>query len=282
MLQYFVERNYRSVFTRGYTPRLEYICNVGSDASTMPRSMHEHKNLIEILLIYGGAGIYIIDGERYTAKKGDLILYNSGTVHDEFGGSGNDLSTYCVAVSNLKLVDLKRVNKILPDKYSPVLPSGEYFDELLSIFRAIERESYRPSGAETANLLALALVAKVRNLLKTHGLPRREKIPSLSSVAKDFIDAHYTENIKLEDIARAVDTDVYKLSKVFKAEIGISPMRYVILRRIGEAQNLLINTDMTVTRIALSVGYNDSNYFQNVFKDFMQMTPREYRKRWTK
>ncbi|MBQ3443012.1 MAG: AraC family transcriptional regulator [Selenomonadaceae bacterium] len=281
MLQYFVERNYRSVFGGGYTPRLEYICNVGADVTTMPRSMHEHKNLVEILIVDDGAGIFIIDGERYTAKKGDLILYNSSTVHDEFGGSGNDLSSYCVAISNLKLANLS-VNKILPDEYLPILPSGEYFDELLNIFRAIERESYRPSGAETANLLSLALVAKICTLIKTHGQPRREKEPTLSSLVKDFIDEHYTENIKLEDIARAVGANVYNLAKVFKAEIGISPMRYVILRRLGEAQNLLINTNMTITRIALSVGYNNSNYFQNVFKDFMQMTPREYRKRWTK
>ncbi|MBR3050610.1 MAG: helix-turn-helix transcriptional regulator [Selenomonadaceae bacterium] len=281
MLQYFVERNYKSVFDRGYTPRVEYICNVGAESSTMPRSMHEHKNLAEILIVDDGAGIFIIDGERYTAKKGDLILYNSGTVHDEFGGSGNDLSTYCVAVSNLKLANLP-VNKILPKEYSPILPSGEYFDELLSIFRAIERESYRANGAETANLLALALVAKICTMLKTHGLPRKEKVPSLSSRAKDFIDDHYTENIRLEDIASAVNSNVYNLAKIFKAEIGISPMRYVVLRRLGEAQNLLINTDMTITRIALNVGYNNSNYFQNVFKDFMQMTPKEYRKRWTK
>ena len=281
MLQYFVERNYQSVFGKGYMPRLEYICNVDATVTTMPRTMHEHKKLVEILIVDDGAGIFIIDGERYTAKKGDLILYNSGTVHDEFGGSGNGLSTYCVAVSNLKLANLP-VNKILPEEFSPILPSGEYFDELLSIFRAIERESYRPSGAETANLLALALVAKICSLLKTHGQYRKEKIPSVSHRAKDFIDEHYTENIKLEDIARAVGSDVYKLAKVFKAEIGISPMRYVVLRRIGEAQNLLINTDLTITRIALSVGYNNSNYFQNVFKDFMQMTPKEYRKRWTK
>ena len=282
MLQYFVERNYKTIFGRGYTPRLEYICNVGADVTTMPRSMHEHKNLVEILLVDDGAGLFIIDGERYTAKKGDLILYNSGSVHDEFGGSGNDLSTYCVAVSNLKLVDFKTVNKILPDEYSPILPSGEYFDEMLNIFRAIERESYRPSGAETANLLTLALVAKICSMLKTHGIPRKQKEPSLTSLAKDFIDAHYTENIKLDDIARAVGTTVYRISKIFKAEIGIPPMRYVILRRMGEAQNLLINTDMTITRIAISVGYNDSNYFQNVFRDFMNMTPKEYRKRWTK
>ena len=281
MLQYFVERNYKPIFGRGYTPRLEYICNVGADVTTMPRSMHEHKNLAEILIVDDGAGIFIIDGERYTAKKGDLILYNSGTVHDEFGGSGNNLSTYCVAISNLKLANLP-VNKILSKEYSPILPSGEYFDELLNIFRAIERESYRPNCAETANLLALALVAKICTMFETHGQPRKEKVPTLSSRAKDFIDDHYTENIKLEDIAAAVGSNVYNLAKIFKAEIGISPMRYVVLRRLGEAQNLLINTDMTITRIALNVGYNNSNYFQNVFKDFMNMTPKEYRKRWTK
>lgn len=65
-------------------------------------------------------------------------------------------------------------------------------------------------------------------------------------------------------------------------DIDFSPMKYVNLRRMGEAQNLLINTSWTITRIALSVGYNNSNYFQNVFKDFMKITPKEYRKKWTK
>jgi len=148
MLQYFVERNYRTIFGKGYTPRLEYICNVDANVTTMPRSMHEHKTLVEILIVDDGAGIFIIDGERYTAKKGDLILYNSGAVHDEFGGSGNNLSTYCVAISNLKLANLP-VNKILPEEYSPIMPSGEYFDELLSISgrlsaKVIARTAQRP------------------------------------------------------------------------------------------------------------------------------------------
>lgn len=57
-------------------------------------------------------------------------------------------------------------------------------------------------------------------------------------------------------------------------------MQYCILHRIGEAQNLLINTGDTITKIAMTVGYNNSNYFQNVFKDALGMTPREYRQKW--
>ena len=282
MLQFFIDNSYHSVFSKGYIPRLEYICNVGSDSSTMPRSMHEHKNLVEILLIYEGAGIYIINSERYTAKKGDLILYNSCTVHDEFGGSGSDLCTYCVALSGLKLVNFSQINKILPDIYSPILPCGDYFEEFLQIFQIIERESLRPQGAEIATYLSMALVTKICKILKNHGVLQQNQKSSLSEQARKYIDSHYKEDLHLENIAKATYTNVYNLSRVFKSDIGISPMKYVILRRIGEAQNLLINTDMNITEIAMNVGYNNSNYFQNVFKDAMKMTPKEYRKKWTK
>ena len=99
--------------------------------------------------------------------------------------------------------------------------------------------------------------------------------------ARAFIDKNYKESIRLGDIAAATHTNAYYLSHLFKAEIGLSPMKYVILRRIGEAQNLLINTGMTITQIAAQVGYNNSNYFQNVFKSALGMTPGEYRRKWT-
>ena len=74
LLQYFPNHRYRSAFCKNSTPRLEYVCHVGADASHMPRSMHEHDYLCEVVLITQGAGIYMIDGQRYTAQKGDLIL----------------------------------------------------------------------------------------------------------------------------------------------------------------------------------------------------------------
>ena len=57
-------------------------------------------------------------------------------------------------------------------------------------------------------------------------------------------------------------------------------MQYVTRRRIGEAQNLLINTQLSITEIAANVGYNNSNYFQNVFRKAVGLTPGNYRKKW--
>ena len=282
MLQFFIKQPYHSIFQAGYIPRLEYICNVGAEASIMPRKMHEHKNLIEILLVYSGVGVYIINAERYTAKKGDLILYNSNTVHDEFGGVGSNLGTYCIALSNFKLTHIKNPNTILPANYSPIVPTNEHFDDLLKMFQLIEREYFYPNSSEIVNYLSMAIATKACDLIKRHGIQKKSQQHTLSHHALKYIDLHYKDDIKLEDIAKAVNANIYYLSHVFKDEIGISPMKYVIFRRLGEAQNLLINTSMTVTQIAISVGYNNSNYFQNVFKAAMHMTPRQYRIKWTK
>ncbi len=278
MLQYFPDHRYRSTFCKNSSPRLEYVCHVGTDASHMPRSMHEHDHLCELLLVSQGAGIYMIDGRRYTAQKGNLIIYNSRTVHDEFGGSGSNLVTYCIAIGGLRIGGLP-ADHLLPDGYCPVQPLRQHFAEVQSLFDAIEKEA--KSHAEIANYLTMALITKLAAFLREEGLQEEQQTPTLAAKARAFIDKNYKEAIRLGDIATATHTNAYYLSHLFKAEIGLSPMKYVILRRIGEAQNLLINTDMTITQIAAQVGYNNSNYFQNVFKGALDMTPGEYRRKWT-
>lgn len=279
MLQYFPKRSFRSLFQKNSSPSLAYVCNVGPEASHMPRSMHEHPHLAEILLLYGGAGIYMIDGRRYTAQKGDLILYNSHVVHDEHGGSGSGLGIYCIAVSGL-CVDGLPQGHILPASLSPIQSTGDDFDEFMALFGAIEKEA--PTHPETAHYLTLSLLTKISAHLAEHGKKEEAAVPSTVRAARAYIDQNYKDAICLEDIARATHTNPYYLAHLFKEEVGLPPMKYVALRRIGEAQNLLINTEMTVTQIAAQVGYNNSNYFQSVFKRAMGITPREYRVRWVR
>lgn len=281
MLQYFMPHKYKHILNRDCTPKLEYFCKVDEVSSVMPRAMHVHENLVEVLLVYEGSGIYTIDNNKYIAKKGDLIFYNSGVVHDEFGGNGSNLGTYCLGISNLKIVKLGN-NKIIEDNYCPIINCNEYFDDILSMFDII-RKSIDVDGihvAEFSNFLVQALVVKFRIIIEKKGDVKQIKEPSLATKVKIYIDKNYNENISLKSIAEAVNANQYYLSHIFKEEIGFSPMQYVTRRRIGEAQNLLINTQLSITEIAANVGYNNSNYFQNVFKKIVGYTPGSYRKRW--
>ena len=55
-------------------------------------------------------------------------------------------------------------------------------------------------------------------------------------------------------------------------------MQYIINRRIGEAQNLLINTDYSITQIADKVGYDNPSYFNMLFTKLIGMSPGKFRK----
>lgn len=281
MLQYFMQRKYKHIFSKGFVPKLEYFCKVDENSSQMPRAMHVHKNLVEVLLVYEGNGIYTIEHNKYIAKKGDLIFYNSGVVHDEFGGHGDNLSTYCLGISNLKLVHLEK-DKIIAENYCPVINCYDYFEEILSILEIIQHniDTNSANVAEYSDFLMQALIVKFCTIIEQNGNFKQIKEPSLATKVKIYIDKNYNENISLQTIAVAVNANQYYLSHIFKGETGFSPMQYVTRRRIGEAQNLLINTKLSITEIAANVGYNNSNYFQNVFRKMVGFTPGDYRKRW--
>ena len=170
----------------------------------------------------------------------------------------------------------------MQDSPGQVLRHVEETGQIFRLCRIIEREIQTEEGADTANLLARALFTKLARLILAKGVKEEQREDSLAARMRRYIDSHYREELRLSDIAQAMHANAYYLSHIFKEESGFSPMKYATLRRIGEAQNLLINTDMTITAIAAQIGYNNSNYFQNAFRNAVGISPGEYRKKWTK
>lgn len=70
----------------------------------------------------------------------------------------------------------------------------------------------------------------------------------------------------------------YYLAHAFTKHTGVSPINYLIKKRIEEAKNLLSATDYSVAQIALSVGFSSHAYFAQVFKKEVGMSPISYRK----
>lgn len=69
------------------------------------------------------------------------------------------------------------------------------------------------------------------------------------------------------------------MMRVFKKEKGITISQYRNLRRIKEAKELIQFSNLSMTEIALMVGFSNPQYFSTFFKDIEEMTPLEYRKR---
>ena len=69
----------------------------------------------------------------------------------------------------------------------------------------------------------------------------------------------------------------FYLSHAFKREYGVSPINYMISKRIEESKYLLAETDLSMTQIAQLLGFSSLSYFSQVFRRTQSVTPMEYR-----
>lgn len=100
--------------------------------------------------------------------------------------------------------------------------------------------------------------------------------------ASKYVHMHLSEPIRLNDVANYVNLSPNYFSSLFKREMSISFADYVNQTRIKESQYLLETTDYTILDIAISVGYNNQNYFTTIFRKFTGITPKQYRMRSAK
>ena len=95
----------------------------------------------------------------------------------------------------------------------------------------------------------------------------------------EYIASHIDEQITVAMLADRVCLTESHLVKAFRKDLGITPLQYIIKRKIQYAQSLLLRTDMNVGEIARAVGMNDSSYFIRLFKKNIGFTPQDYRGR---
>ena len=100
--------------------------------------------------------------------------------------------------------------------------------------------------------------------------------------AIDYLHRNYQENIKLSTLAEYVHLNESYLSSIIKKSTGLSFTEILNQIRIDEAKKLLINTNLSVEKIADTTGFSSWSYFSRVFKKCCGITPAEYRRKGTK
>jgi len=99
--------------------------------------------------------------------------------------------------------------------------------------------------------------------------------------AKEYLEAHYTEEISLEDVAEYVNISPQYFSKLIKKHTGLNFIDWLSMLRVNKAKELLANSNLTVKEVCYMVGYKDPNYFSRIFKKKIGLTPSEYIKKNT-
>lgn len=243
------------------------------------RSMHLHEDRLELNFILSGNGTHVVGGELCNTQAGDVLIHNSGVLHDENLILDSQINAWCIAVTNLKLPG-RPVNELVPKNFSPRIPCQSVAEHLAQLYPLIHYYIQQKNGYVIADAIARAVVLIVHEIIRTNALAASKENNFVAEKILRYIEEHYAENLSLRDLAELVNANEYYLSHTFKKITHYSPQQYILRRRIGKAQCLLIYTSLTLTEIAARVGYDDSNYFSRVFKKIIGMSPRLYRQKW--
>ncbi|MDQ0256717.1 YesN/AraC family two-component response regulator [Evansella vedderi] len=110
---------------------------------------------------------------------------------------------------------------------------------------------------------------------------KKEEKASAVDKVKDYIDMYFSENISIEEIARKLYVHPSHLMRAFKKEHGITISHYRNKKRIKEAKDLLTQTKLSMTEIAIIIGFNTPQYFSTIFLKEEGLTPKEYKQQYT-
>ncbi|MCI9332893.1 MAG: AraC family transcriptional regulator [Oscillibacter sp.] len=267
-------------------PRMVYITNTELDDSGAVRAIHSHRETAEIALVYRGHGAHKIDNRIYDSEPGDLLLYNTDILHQDLSSTGDEpMCFYLCGIRGLQLEGrMPGVITSNPDDY--LIKSGPYREFLFRGFEMLERSIQEhpphtsPNISATAHGFLQSLLAIVSYLLDgrvSSGNGQTSEERSLAEDIRRYVDRNYTRNFSLSELAESLHVNRYYASHTFSAAFGMTIIRYRTLRRIGEAQSLLTDTDSSITYIASLIGYDDPNQFSQAFANIVGMPPSKYR-----
>lgn len=281
MTQRFDNKDFISTFENDSIPKLLYISKVDHKHTSLPRAMHMHQDVMEIIFIKEGKGSHTIGGRHYKTQKGDILIYNNSILHNEYANPDSQMSVYCCGITNLKISGLPK-NHLVPVQCSYVLQSKEYATNIESLLAMMYTQiSLEKHGkTEICSYLLRAMITLILQIPdKNFVFPLTEK-SILEQEIKSFLDDNYFHNITLNFISQKFHVSPYYLVHIFKEFTGYSPIQYIIQRRIGEAQSLLINTNESITNISCMVGYDNTSYFTTLFSKTVGISPKKYRQLW--
>jgi AraC-like DNA-binding protein len=249
---------------------------------------HSH-DFLEMAFVLSGEGRYRIEEEIYTVTEGDLLLFNPGMRHQALFMKEAEVPTteFFVGFSDIQIEGYEKNYCPLPGGRTIYHTTGELRQKLFRFAASMEAENALRNVGRYFMLKAYLMQMLIVVLRESVTPPKPQPGCSFDSVNKkhvveqivNYFGDHYDQKISLDQIAENMYLSPFYISKIFKSEVGDTPIRHLINIRLEKARELLENENsLSIQEIACSVGYDDAYHFSKLFKKRYGVSPTQFKK----
>lgn len=269
-----------------YTPSdwaktsLFYVQEVGTLKSLKQHiSKRKGLNSFLFLLVLSGEGIFTYKNEETILHAGDCILIDCKNAYSHQSSEKHSWELMWVHYNGPIAQQYYNyfINKYDSNIFHADIPSK--FTKI--IFKLMELHSQKDA---TMEIIASKLITDILTLCfivsKQSSNTCTENIAEKLYQVREYIDAHFTKKIVLDELSKKFYISKFYLAREYKQMFGLTVGEYILAKRITRAKELLRFTNHPIQIIAMACGISDTSFFNKVFRRLEGMTASEYRKKW--
>lgn len=230
--------------------------------------------------VYGGSGILSVNDQHYKLQSGDFFILGPGKPHIYASDESNNLQVIWLEfhggnTTELMHILLSRDIHLLRKGYTPFI-AQKLIDLLVYLRNA---SSITPFDvAEKMYSILLSTIEWGLKSYEENGKLESMELPLHIQKSIQFINSELHSSIKISDLAELVNCSPSYLSKSFSSYMGISPYKYILIKKIEYAIVRIHTEGATATQLAEELGFVDTTHFTKVFKKITGKKISEYKK----
>lgn len=238
------------------------------------RAVHGRKSRVEeyhlpelwCMHLYGYEGEFSIDGREFVIKPGwaSVTPPNARTVY-RFKGESRHVFAHFRLPEGGDLVAMPAMQDV-----------GGAYEGLQEAME--EAAGWLPSQPRRASVRLWDVLWQLAGQPMAEREPHKRLHPALSRAVRE-IELHLSEDLVIPQLARRAEISHNHLTRLFRAQFGVTIEGYIRRRRIDRALHLLTHTTLGVKTIAGEVGLPDLHYFNKLVRATVGLSPRAFRER---
>ena len=201
---------------------------------------HNHLNHYIVTLVTEGSVLFQCNNTVEVYNKNEFFVIPPYKLHKVTIDKASKAISFCIENQLIEKNDFSKIKNFL---------QSAYFENYISEHQA---EIFRIS---------------LGNLM---GIPKKELSRNSSKIIENF------ETVNLDEISKSINVSKYHMIRRFKAEVGLTPHKVHIQKRIRKSQKLLDNKSFKIIDVCLMTGFYDQSHYDKAFKKIVGISPKEY------